>query len=82
MKKGVLRKIGKFTGKHLCQSHFFNKVAGLRPEILLKKRLWQRCFRVSFAKFYEYFFTEHFRKLLLHQAHNQEFFRVGEFSWN
>ena len=31
MKKGVLRNFTKFTGKHLCQSLFFNKVAGLRP---------------------------------------------------
>ena len=31
-KKGVLRNIAKFTGKHLCQSLFFNKVAGLRPD--------------------------------------------------
>ena len=28
-KKGVLRNFAKFTGKHLCQSLFFNKVAGL-----------------------------------------------------
>ena len=27
-KKGVLRNFPKFTGKHLCQSLFFNKVAG------------------------------------------------------
>ena len=27
-KKGVLRNFAKFTGKHLCQSLFFNKVAG------------------------------------------------------
>ena len=29
------RNFTKFTGKHLCQSLFFNKVAGLRPEITL-----------------------------------------------
>ena len=29
-KKGVLRNFAKFTRKHLCQSLFFNKVAGLR----------------------------------------------------
>ena len=29
MKKGYLRNFTKFTGKHLCQSSFFNKVAGL-----------------------------------------------------
>ena len=28
-KKGVLRNFTKLTGKHLCQSLFFNKVAGL-----------------------------------------------------
>ena len=28
-KKDVLRNFSKFTGKHLCQSLFFNKVAGL-----------------------------------------------------
>ena len=30
IKKGVLRNFTKFTGKHLCQSLFLNKVAGLR----------------------------------------------------
>ena len=30
-KKSVPRKFPKFTGKHLCQILFFNKVAGLRP---------------------------------------------------
>ena len=30
-KNGVLTNFAKFTGKHLCQSFFFNKVAGLRP---------------------------------------------------
>ena len=29
-KKGVLRNFAKFTGKHLYQNLFFNKVAGLR----------------------------------------------------
>ena len=31
VKKSVFRNFTKFTGKHLCQSLFFNKVAGLRP---------------------------------------------------
>ena len=55
VKKSVLRNFEKFTGKHLCQSIFFNKVAGLSPRLspatLLKKRLWHRCFPVNFAKF-------------------------------
>ena len=29
VKKGVLKNFTKFTAKHLCQSLFFNKVAGL-----------------------------------------------------
>ena len=51
IKKGVLRKFTKSTGKHLYHSLFFNKVAGLRPAILLKKRLWYRCFPVNFMNF-------------------------------
>ena len=47
----VLRSFAKCTGNHLCQSFFFNKVAGLRPATLLKRRLWHSCFPVSFAKF-------------------------------
>ena len=31
VKEGALRNFAKFTGKHLCQSLIFNKVAGLRP---------------------------------------------------
>ena len=65
-KKGVLRDFAKSTGKHLCQSLFFNKVAGLRPATLLKKRLWYRCFLVNFVKFLRTpFFSEHLRWLLL-----------------
>ena len=66
MKKGVLRKIGKFTGKHLCQSHFFNKVAGLRPATLLEKRPWHSSFPVNFTKFLRTpFLIEHLLWLLL-----------------
>ena len=31
MIKDVLRNLARFTGKHLCQSLFFDKVAGLKP---------------------------------------------------
>ena len=51
VRKCVFRNFAKFTGKHLCQSLFFNKVAVLRPATLLKKRLWHRCFPVKFAIF-------------------------------
>ena len=53
-KKGALRNFAKFTGKHLCQSLFFNKVAGPRaprPATLLKKILWHRCFPVILRNF-------------------------------
>ena len=36
-KKGALKNITKFTWKHLCWSPFFDKVACLRPETLLKR---------------------------------------------
>ena len=59
-KKGVLENFTKFTGKHLCWSLFFNKVAGLRPESILKKRLQQRCFPLNLVKFLKNsFFKEH-----------------------
>ena len=65
-KKDILRNFAKFTGKRLCQSLFFNKVAGLRPATLLKKRLWHRRFPVNFAKFLRApFFIEHLWGLLL-----------------
>ena len=40
-KKDALRNFAKFTGKHLCKSLFFNKVADLRPATLLKEVLAQ-----------------------------------------
>ena len=36
-KKGVLTNFAKFTGKHLGQNLFFNRVAGLKSETLLKR---------------------------------------------
>ena len=54
-KKSVPRYFAKFTGIHW-----------LRPATFLKKRLWHRCFSVTFAKFLRTpFLTEHFRCLLL-----------------
>ena len=57
-KKSVLRNFAKFTEKHLCQSLFFNKVAGLR-------QLCQTLAQVICCEFCEMFkntfFTEHLR---------------------
>ena len=64
-KKGSLRTFTKFTVKHLCHNLFFNKVAHLGPATLLKKRLWHRCFPVTFVKFLKTpFFIEHLWWLL------------------
>ena len=51
IKKCVLENFVKFTGKRLCQSLFFNKVACLRSATLLKTRLWHSCFPVNFEEF-------------------------------
>ena len=67
-KKGVHRNFAKFQRKHLCQSLFFNKVAGsgLRPAALLKKRLCHWCFPVTFTKFLRApFYIAHLWWLLL-----------------
>ena len=48
--KGVLKNFAKFIRKHLCQSLFLNKVVGGACSFI-EKRLWDRCFPVSFAKF-------------------------------
>ena len=50
--KSVLRNLSKFTTKHLCQSLFFNQVAGLRPQacnFIKKETLAQKFSR----EFYE-----------------------------
>ena len=53
--KGVLRNFAKFTGKHLCQTLFFNKVGGLRLATSLK-----HTFSCEFLRnFKEHLFTEH-----------------------
>ena len=65
--KVVLRNFAKFTGKHLYQGLFFDKVAGLRPTTLSKKKLWHRCFPVNFAKFLRTTFLQNIsERLLLH----------------
>ena len=50
-KNGILKSFANYTGKRLCSSLFFNKVADLIPATLLKKRLKHRCYQVNFAKF-------------------------------
>ena len=59
MIKSVFRNFPKLTGKHPCQSSFFNKVACLR--------LWHRC--LNFAKFLRTAFLQNtFGRLLLYSS--------------
>ena len=68
-KKDVLKCFAKFTGKHLCQNLFFDKVAGLRLGTSLKRRLCYGCFPVNFGKFLRtLFFIEHLLWLLLNRS--------------
>ena len=46
-KKSVLKNFVKFTGKHVCESLFFN----------IKSRLYNSCFTVNFFKIFRIFFT-------------------------
>ena len=79
VKKGVLRNFTKFTGKHQCQSLFFNKVASLRPATLFKKRLWHKCFPLNFVKFPRTTFLQYaFVQLLLSESISNLYLRNFE----
>ena len=49
-KKGVLRNLAKFTEKHLWQSLFFNKVAGLQLSWKKKQKTLAQVFPCEFCK--------------------------------
>ena len=59
-KKGVPGNFAKFTGKHLCQSLFFNKVAGLWLAAIKKETLAQ-VFSCEFCKIFKnaFFYRTH-----------------------
>ena len=60
----------------------FNKVTGLSPATLFKKRLWHRCFPVNFAKFLRTpFFTEHLWWLLLKDLSGIHFRETYPWFW-
>ena len=68
--RGVLINFAKFTGKHLYQSLFINKVACLRPTNLFKKGLWHRCCPVNFVKSLRTLFLQNTSGGLLLQTGN------------
>ena len=51
VRKGVLRSFTKFTGKHLCQSLFFNKVDSVLVKFYIKNGTLAQAFSCEFAKF-------------------------------
>ena len=60
IKKGVPRNFSKFTGQHLCQGFFFNKVAGLPKACnYIKKETVPQMFCCEFCEIKNAFFTEH-----------------------
>ena len=59
IRKGVLRNLTKFTGKHMCQGLFLNTVAGLR----------HRCYSVNFVKFLRTPFLQNTSGRLLLEVH-------------
>ena len=65
-KKGVLKSFLKVTEKQLCQSLFFNKVAGFRPATLLKKETLAQVYSCEFWQIVKKtFFIKHLQWLLL-----------------
>ena len=59
-KRGVLKNFAKFSGKRLCRSLCFNKVAGLMDATLLKKENATHVFSYEFCEtFKNTFLTEH-----------------------
>ena len=71
---GVFKIFAKFTGKHLRQSLFFSKVAGLRPATLLRRDPSIGVFLSILCNFKNTFFTQHLRKTasIYLQRHSQE----------
>ena len=59
IKKDVLKNFAKFTGKYLCQSHFFSKLQACN---FIKKEILAQVFSCEFCEMFKNtFFTEHLR---------------------
>ena len=53
-KKSDVKDLEKFTGKHLCQGLFFNKVSGLKSAFLSKKKtLLTQVFSYEFCQIFK-----------------------------
>ena len=70
-KKGVLKNFAKFTGKYLCQSLFFNKVAGVCNSI--KKGTLAQLFSCEFCEIFKNIFLQNTSgRLLLYVSGNPD----------
>ena len=58
--KSVLKNFTKFTGRNMCRSLLFNKIACIRLATFLKKRLWHSC--LFFVVFWKFLRTRFFYK--------------------
>ena len=63
--KKVFLKVSQNPQQNTSARVCFNKVVGLRPAILIKKRLWHRCFPVNFVKFFGILFLQNISGWLL-----------------
>ena len=62
MKKNVLKHFAKFTGKHLCQSLFFNKVAEIFKNIFFTENLWMNASEKYYFRTYNFLYGFDFKK--------------------
>ena len=70
MKKVFLETLQNSQENTCARVSFLNKVVGLRPAALSKKKLWHRCFSVNFAKSLRTPFLQNTSgRLLLTQVH-------------
>ena len=72
-KKGVLIIFAKFTGKHLCQCLFFNKVAGVSLQLYSKRDFDTNVFLWILRIFKNTYFKEHLRTTVSDRINTSEF---------
>ena len=72
-KKGVLIIFAKFTGKHLCQCLFFNKVAGVSLQLYSKRDFDTNVFLWILRIIKNTYFKEHLRTTVSDRMNTSEF---------
>ena len=79
LRKGGVLEISQNSQENTyARASFFNKVGGLTPANLFKKRLWQRCFPVNFVTFSRtHLLQKTSGRLLPWIACNNNFYKLG-----